>query len=705
MIQNLRRECLPWRTHAFCLVALFVTGGSVTRADDKSSGFRRDNDECAAVCQWCDHALFGDHRSAEGSADRRLSSAIPFSFTFDGKPSSQLLGRWKQTTSDQTAAGRQRRTVSWTDERTGLEVTCETMVFADFPAVEWVVRMKNQSNEETPILEDIRPLSLKIGSDDGEPVVFHHAKGSTMSSQDYEAIDAALHAGARISLPAPDAPSQTYLPYFNLQWKDGGVIGAIGWTGQWALSVQRRGEQELLIEAGQQSTHLRLHPGESIRTPRILLVFWNGSDRLRGHNLLRQLLLAEYVPHIDGKPVTPLTSHNTWDIMNQGNGTTGQNQQEAIGRISAMGLEAYWLDAGWYEGGWPMGNGSWRPQRDRFPDGLRSLSDAAHAAGLKFVLWFEPERVCPGSVIEREHSSWLLPRNEKGTQAQWDGLPGRLFDLGDADARRWMTDYLSKCITDWGIDVYRQDRNFHPWHVWRDDDAADRQGIAEIRHIEGLYAMLDDLLQRHPRLLIDNANWRCTGPDLEMVKRSSGSWTCSEAANNGQNPVFNQQQLMGLSLYVPVHSSLVFATDPYTIRSVARLGVGQSDDSRSAGYSTAEMKAASDEIKSLRELYLGDYYPLLGADVTERPWCGWQFDRADLGQGFAVCFRRSQNPDSRREVALRGLLPTARYDVTFAESYDVKERRVLSGRELARLKIEIAGSPGSMLIRYTKRDQ
>ena len=72
------------------------------------------------------------------------------------------------------------------------------------------------------------------------------------------------------------------------------------------------------------------------------------------------------------------------------------------------------------------------------------------------------------------------------------------------------------------------------------------------------------------------------------------------------------------------------------------------------------MKSASEEVKSLRELYLGDYYPLIPAGLDERQWCGWQFDRPDLGEGLLSCFRRSQSPQSAREVALQGFGPKAR---------------------------------------------
>jgi alpha-galactosidase len=264
-----------------------------------------------------------------------------------------------------------------------------------------------------------------------------------------------------------------------------------------------------------------------------------------------------------------------------------------------------------------------------------------------------------------------------------------------------MTDYLSKCVSDWGIDVYRHDRGLYPYFILRDYDAPDRQGIMEIRYVEGLYAMWDELLKRHPGLIIDNSNWRATGPDLEMVKRSAGSWTCSEA-KDGRDPVYNQQQLMGLSLYLPIHGSILFGTDPYTVRSVARFGATLSTDTRSSQFSAKEMKRASDEVKSLRELYLGDYYPLIPADLGERHWCGWQFDRPDLGQGFVMCFRRPESPYPACEITLKGLEPAAQYEVTFSETYDVKTKRIMTGKDLVHFKTEIGKAPGSLLIRYIK---
>jgi outer membrane protein assembly factor BamB len=41
-----------------------------------------------------------------------------------------------------------------------------------------------------------------------------------------------------------------------------------------------------------------LHPGEAVRSPSILLVFWDGKDPLRGHNLLRAVIREHYTPDV-----------------------------------------------------------------------------------------------------------------------------------------------------------------------------------------------------------------------------------------------------------------------------------------------------------------------------------------------------------------------------------------------------------------------
>jgi len=69
------------------------------------------------------------------------------------------------------------------------------------------------------------------------------------------------------------------------------MITAIGWTGQWACACEHGEDGRLRLRAGMERTRIRLRPGEEIRSPRLLQMFWTG-DRTRAHNRWRQLLLA-----------------------------------------------------------------------------------------------------------------------------------------------------------------------------------------------------------------------------------------------------------------------------------------------------------------------------------------------------------------------------------------------------------------------------
>jgi hypothetical protein len=105
----------------------------------------------------------------------------------------------------------------------------------------------------------------------------------------------------------------------------------------------------------------------------------------------------------------------------------------------------------------------------------------------------------------------------------------------------------------------------------------------------------------------------------------------------------------------------------------------------------------------LRPYWLGDYYPLTPINLEPDAWCGWQFNRPDLHEGFAMFFRRPKSAKASYEAMLQGIDPKASYDVSLAETYDVNSKRVMTGSELAHLRVDINQTPGSMLVRYQKK--
>lgn len=624
-----------------------------------------------------------------------FATQLPFSFVMDGKASIDFLPGWKRTETDLPLLnGRERHVITYEDRATGLEARCEATLFPDSPAVEWVLSFRNTGDKDTPRIEQVRPLDLRLTAPEGT-ITLYHAHGSANAITDFLPLDEEVPPNGQINLaPNGGRSSDGNLPFFNLAWPGGGLAGAIGWSGQWAMHLGRNGGGELTLQAGQQTTRFKLHPGESVRTPRILLIAWQGNNRMRGHNLLRQLLLAHYTPRHNGQLEVPPITQNTWFTFNSGNDVTEANQLQVIQAMAPLGVEAYWLDAGWFEGGWPSGVGSWVPRRDAFPHGLKPLGDAAHQHGMKFVVWFEPERVSPGSRIAKEHPEWVLHAGDG------DGL----FNLGDPAARQWLADLLSRCIEEWGIDIYRNDFNIDPLRFWQAADTPGREGITEIRYMEGLYALWDELLKRRPGLLIDNCASGGRRIDLETLSRSLPLWRSDTPTGGKALPVWDQAQTAGLSLYVPLQASGGWDFDPYILRSVATTGVDLSMNTLSKEFTTATTQAQGrrglQEIKNLRPFYLGDYYPLLNNNVDEHHWAGWQFHRPDLNQGFAVFFRRSQSPYAGVDVALQGLDSRAVYELTWV---DAGTKQTVSGADLMRrLTVSINAAPSSALLMYRR---
>lgn len=684
----------------------------------------------------------GSAAGQDAALIQKLTDGTPFSFVYAGRASQDLLPAWNKTSHREALGdGRERITTVWRDPAGGLEVSRELIRFERAPAVEIMLRLRNTGSSDTPIIEKILPLDFAFAPPGQGDEIFHHVLGSAARPsrpdevgmmRDFSPLEKMLVPGSEAVLVhyvmRGSDHVESYLPFFNLQWSTGGLLGGIGWSGQWRIRAARGPARQVVLQAGQELTHLVLHAGESIRTPRVLLLEWRGQDRIAGHNQFRRLLVQYYLPRIGGEVQLPPVSHtpnfllmfedmarksgrNPLEILpsikaseigskyiDQGpalNYVSEQNQVDLLRRLPEIGLDTYWMDAGWFEGLWPNGRGSWVPKRE-FPHGLKPVADAAHARGLRFLLWFDPEGVAPGSLIQREHPEWVLHQPHEGS---WGGI----YKWMDPAALAYMTDLIAGRIRDWEIDIYRNDRNTCPLPFWRQADAPDRQGITEIRQIEGFYAFFDALQKRFPKLVVDNANWRGTGPDLEMMKRSVGCLTRSELTSSGlPYAASDQAQTTELSLWIPLDANLLHMPDPYNFRSTMTTGVGIGMNLLSPYVPLDELRKGIAELKSVRQYWLGDYYPLAPGSLDESVWAGWQFHRPDLNAGFALLFRRPQAAQRAFTARLRGLDPRTLYRVTFAESFDVMKTRTMTGAQLASLRVELASAPGSLMIRYAK---
>jgi alpha-galactosidase len=649
------------------------------------------------------------------AADNLLSADTPpFRFIYEAKPSAELLKDWEHTCQDKQLPGQGvEYVITYRDPKTRLELSCQAMLFDDYPAVEWVLHFHNPGQSDTPILEDIQSLDMTLTRDERPDIQFpesefllHRYSGCACRSEDYMAwVDimqpehkTRIHSVGGRSSSGGDAWMQMdgSLPFFNVQAVDHGAIIAVGWTGQWAATLRRVCDRDLHISAGMELTHLKLLTGETIRTPRMLVFFWQG-DRIAAHNKFRQFILDHHTPQQEGRPLqVPLAGLAAQPsvLLNE---VTEENRFQSIRAVAArkVPLEHFWLDAGWYgtEGNWGAQAGSWFPRKDVFPYGLKPLADEARKFGMGFVLWFEPERVYPNTQLYNEHPEWLL------MPAEGEESPCALLNLGNPEARAWLIDLISRMIDETGLTVYRQDMNFDPLSYWRNTDPPDRQGITEIRHIEGLYTFWDELRKRYPDLIIDNCATGCRRLDFEMISRSIVLWRSDHT-----HPHAVQSHGHALAQLVPTTAGICEAWghyDSYAFRSAFGAGMSIHAYMDEPGCEQQWEKNIR-EVEEVRPLFYGDFYSLTGQCTQKNAWLGYQLYRQDLRRGAVICFRREESAYTTASFKLSGLDRDAVYELTDA---DTGSNCTLSGEQLmAGFEVTLPRPKSSHLTTYRQLD-
>ncbi len=836
------------------------------------------------LCQrsWAVSPTAQEMETAEQFAAGKLFSGepaeLPFSFTYGGRPSSELLKAWqRQETSETLDASRTRRAIVFTDPQTGLQVRCEALEYADFPTVEWTLYFRNTSSADSPILENIQSLDATWQRSGETEFLLHHAAGSQANRSDYGPRETPLPPKATAKFGgAGGRPTNVDWSYFNLQWGDEGVIIAIGWPGQWAGQFVRDDGRGVRVRAGQELVRTKLLPGEEIRSPLTVLQFWRG-DRYRSQNLWRRWMMAHSMPKPGGKLPPPqfvASSSRAYEEMIKAN---EQNQIMHIDRYLEEGLKLdyWWMDAGWYiqQQGWPQ-VGTWEVDPQRFPRGFRPISDHAHAKGVKILVWFEPERVMPGTWLYEQHPEWLLntmpgqqnplagmrswssrelggidpcvshnstqevrtmanirwdpgrlsfhpgPKGEycvvrwtapdageysvkttflgidqstttdvhilhgvrsvydgwiglqgqgkradfegkitaakgdtldfvvgwgngayvcdsTGLEVRLDGPAGKIYDagkdfhaepdpaspwsygylkpgpspdaaafrafdrpgrpaeggvrllnLGNPEARQWLTDHVDRLLTEQGIDLYRQDFNMDPLAFWRAADGEDRQGITENKHVCGFLAYWDELRRRHPDMLIDSCASGGRRNDLETMRRGVPLWRSDYA----YEPIGHQCMTYGISLWLPYHGTGTVASaaapyygggftkvEPYAFWSNAAPSLGSGIDVRVPEIDYDALRRLYQQWRQLSQFYYGDFYPLTPYTQDNGQWIAWQFNVPERGEAAIQAFRRAESTVEASRLKLDDLQPDAKYTIT---SFDSAVSSEATGEEL-----------------------
>ena len=604
-----------------------------------------------------------------------------------------------------------------------LAIIREVIYYEEFNAVEWILCLKKKKKKKTGTVTELWDCDVHIPFKPDEPLkegfraydpAFKviYAFGGINSPEDFTPKEKFLLNGEYMVLGSEGGRSSSPLmPYIELLQGQEGIIASVGWSGEWRAVINRM--SDAVLQIGIPNLEFYLNPGEAIRTCRIVLMAYeNGS--INGHNQFRRFLKKYYsIIGNNGRPEKGPLALSMWGGINS------RKLEDRIRKVKKynLGVEYIWIDAGWYgnsllpcpdehSGDWGTHAGSWNINTLYHPDKLIDVARTIKKAGMKFILWCEPERAVQGSTWVKEHPEWFIESSDEG----WKGT--FLLNLGNTEALKAAVNLVDELITKLDLDCYRQDFNMEPITFWENNDPEERKGITQIKHIMGLYQFWDTLLEKHPRLFIDNCASGGRRLDIELMKRSVPLWESDYTCIWNFDEEDVQSHISGAMwwmVYTGTGTGITIG-DVYRFRSCyasslvsARwsydfLNMEENDKARKE-YDWARKQF--DEYKRVREYFSEDYYPITKPSLCKDSWSILQFDRPKQEDGIILAFRRSQSCMSVANPQLYAVLEDKMYEL---EDFDTGEKTICSGMDLkeGNWELKIQNKRESRILIYKK---
>ncbi|NLM77506.1 MAG: hypothetical protein GX173_05380, partial [Ruminococcaceae bacterium] len=528
-----------------------------------------------------------------------------------------------------------------------LTVTLLTNDYSEYDAVEWVMYFENTGQRNSGIISEIYDcdISYSIGETPLKKTGFrpepgnifvkrmngmvdghHYWENDMVSATEYqfEAIYLPDHVTRKFQ-NTRGRSSEGTMPFFTLEYKNKGFVLAVGWTGSWKTEFKRE-QDTVFVKSGLQKARFYLEPHEKIRTTSTLVMAYSEQDD--SVNKFRRLIKN----HFSHKACTAANRDGLMALEFWGGLPSGE-MKKRLEELKNHGVkfEDLWLDAGWYgqcekcddpfSGDWSQNTGDWHVNQRVHPHELIDVKSAARENNMNMMLWLEPERVTSKTRGYKEHPAWFLSIPDSDSH---------ILYYGHDEAFDYIFNTVDAYIEKLGMSCFRQDFNTDLKAFLDKNEEENREGILEVKHIEGMYKLWDKLLEKHPGLIIDNCSGGGRRIDIETLKRSIPFFRSDYQCNFNENPDVLQTHNTGISNYLPYNGcTSKTKSDTYAIRSSYSSswggayynGITQSMSEDDFAWA----KQTSDEYLKIRHYFTMDFYNHGSSVYDDTAWAIWQY--------------------------------------------------------------------------------
>jgi alpha-galactosidase len=338
-------------------------------------------------------------------------------------------------------------------------------------------------------------------------------------------------------------------------------------------------------------------------------------------------------------------------------------------RIAAgLGVELFIVDLGW-----ARRIGDWHADPEKFPHGMRALSDYVHELGMRFGLHFAPAEAAPDAPVLEEHPDWVV------SDSDWYFAAVSLC-LSNRATRAWIVREAVRMIDEYNVDYIVQDGENMVKRCRRADHSHHPADSNYANAVEGINWVVREIQRQRPEVLWENCQNGGQMLTFQMVQQYVTSIT-----NDASGALDSRKSVWGAtypfsprytSRYMPEQPDSVYVTRSYMF------GGPWHFMNRLEKMTPAERDLAAREIavyKNMRGVIRqGRVFHLLGAPADGVPDAIEAYD-ASTGQAVVVV-TRGYGGVNRAIVRPRGLDPNATYSVRFENE---PRREIRTGRQLA----------------------
>ena len=411
----------------------------------------------------------------------------------------------------------------------------------------------------------------------------------------------------------------------------------------------------------------KLAPGESFVTPEAALSYSeNGLTALSDQfqkayhaNLIRS-------PWKDKKRPTLV---NNWEATYFG--FDAEKLLKIAGEAADLGLDMLVLDDGWFgkRDDDNSGLGDWFVNEKKLGCTMKELVDRANALGLKFGIWLEPEMVSEDSELYRMHPDWVLQIPGREPNRSRNQL---VLDLSRKEVREYMKKFINDTLSCANISYVKWDMNRSVDNVYSAADPTLSQGAVRHKYVLGLYEVMEDMLTRHPDLLLEGCSGGGGRFDAGMLYYAPQIW-CSDNTDAIERLRIHYGTSFGYPMSsVSAHVSVCpnhqnGRVTPFKTRGICAMQGAFGYELDLGRLSAEDKEEARRQIAVYNEnweLFQSGSYYRLNSPMEERDYTAWSYVSRDQRKAsLSVIYTDLHGNPKPVRVKLKGLKKDAVYDV------------------------------------------